>query len=81
MVAPGWQDFNGRRHFCHSWLDLSGSRVSAMDIFWLVLTVLAAAALVAWLVALARLVGDDGLGHRPPPPSHADAATPRLAAR
>lgn len=81
MLARGWQKSNGHRHFCHSWLDVDESRVSAMDILWFFLTVIAAAALVAWIVALARLVRGDGLGHRPPPRSHADAAGTGLAAR
>jgi hypothetical protein len=38
-----------------------------MDIFWLILTLLATAAVLG---GLARAVRDDGLGHREPPRSH-----------
>lgn len=40
-----------------------------MDIFWLILTLLA---LSAWLGWLAHVVREDGLGHREPPRSHPD---------
>ncbi|ADG74119.1 hypothetical protein Cfla_1217 [Cellulomonas flavigena DSM 20109] len=40
-----------------------------MDIFWLILTLLA---LSAWLGRLAHVVREDGLGHREPPRSHPD---------
>ncbi|UZN04602.1 hypothetical protein [Cellulomonas sp. S1-8] len=44
-----------------------------MDIFWLVVTLLAVASWLGWLT---RVVRDDGLGHRSPPPSHHDDAAP-----
>ena len=53
-----------------------------MDLFWLVASLLALAALLGLLV---RVVQDDGLGHRAPPRSHpedaAHAPTADLAPR
>ena len=43
--------------------------ISAMDIFWLVITLLAISAWLGWLVHLLRR---DGLGERPAPRSHPD---------
>jgi hypothetical protein len=67
-----WQEINGPRQPCHWWLNLCGSKITAMT-FLIILTLVAAALVVATL----RLSVHDGSGPQRPPASH--PTDPRFA--
>jgi len=66
-MAQSWQYIEGVCQSCHSWHEVDGRRITAMEI---VLAVLVIAFTAALLGKLAKDIAADGHGHRPPPRSH-----------
>jgi hypothetical protein len=81
---PGaWQKINVQCHFCHSWQDQIGRRITAMTVLTLILIVAALAVVARGAVYLYDFVTNDGYGHltahASPPRSHYDPFDPRPA--
>jgi hypothetical protein len=66
-MPQGWQDFEGRCQFCHSWHEFDERMITAMNIV-IALLVIAFTAALLW--KLVKDIAADGRGHRPPPRSH-----------
>jgi hypothetical protein len=77
-MPQSWQNFEHAWHICHSWLDLQHTRITAMTVLILILSI-AIGALALWY--LNRVIDADGSGRRPAPRSHTEELDPRPSAR